>query len=74
MRPGESKNKWNSKTFTVIGTSRINANDTHLLNTRRIPTKISKIATTGRTYPVLLRVSINNDASSSKVGVGKKLK
>jgi hypothetical protein len=42
MRPGVSKNKWNSKIFTVIGANKSKANETHLLKSKSKPIKISK--------------------------------
>ena len=57
--------------FTTIGASKIRANGTHFLNNNKIPIKISRQATTYKTYPVLFKDSMKLAAAGviSKIGM-----
>ena len=69
--PETSKKRWNNKMFTTIGASKIRANGTHFLNNNKIPIKISRQATTYKTYPVLFKDSMKLAAAGviSKIGM-----
>ena len=69
--PETSKKRWNNKMLTAIGASKISANGTHFLNNNNNPIKISKQATTYKTYPVLFKDSMQFAAAGaiSKIGM-----
>lgn len=57
-----------------MGANRMRANGTHFFNNRRIPIKISRIPTSGRTYLDAESDFIKLEAPSSSSGKGIKLK
>lgn len=72
--PETSKKTWNNRTLTTIGASKIRANGTHFLNNNNTPIKISKQATTYKTYPVLFKDSMKFAAAGAMSKIGMKAK